>query len=245
MGVLLAKNQLVSDLWLPAAQQLGGMLYPMLRKNKKMKLLTLTTCENYQEVVVLEQNNLTRKEYIVAWEQSRFGALRLQTEIPLKVLGATRYESAVLTGTHSIGSYFPFDIVNLDFSSQQPVLGTGRIENEIHGLEKTVKLQRDKNVKTFVLIYTTLINSHSLSYETIAGVSNAEVVKGWPGLSLSDYPSTVGDSDMKETCLDYVLMKVYSKYGYVAHSKKKIVPLSTEKGVYSTASLIRPKEDAT
>ena len=155
--VLDLKDRLIKELWLPKTQEGSNIFFPRLKENKKMKLLTLTSDTNFQEIVEFEENNLTEKECIVVWTHSHIKKLRLETELsPAKVLGATRYENSTLRSSFAISEHFPFDIINLDFSSQQPDLESGRIEKEIQSLEKTIRLQRECQRTGFMLIYTTL-----------------------------------------------------------------------------------------
>ena len=76
----LVKAKFLSELWLPLAKSGGDHLFPLKRKHKGMKLLTLTEMD-CQEVNLFEENKLTRKEDVVAWNHSYHEALRLETEL--------------------------------------------------------------------------------------------------------------------------------------------------------------------
>ena len=55
------KNTLLTDLWLPIIRKGGNMFYPRLKINKKMKVLTLTTDTNFEEINELVSEKITVK----------------------------------------------------------------------------------------------------------------------------------------------------------------------------------------
>lgn len=214
------KTQLLNDLWLPSAKKGGEVLYPRLKKNKKMKLLSLTDDRNFQEIGIFEEEALITRDRVIAWTNSHLRKLRLETELsPAKVFGTTRYEDSVSGSSFALSEYFPFDIINLDFSSQNPDLESGRIEKEILSLERTVKLQRDNNCAGFVLVYTTLLDSHSLNYQNIVTASNALHIPQWSGLDLEDFSSSVTGREEKISCLESVINGICSKYSMYPHDE--------------------------
>lgn len=234
------KDKLLDDLWLLMVHKCGSVLFPRTKRNKQMKLLTLTNDRDYQEVTKFEENNLTNKECVTAWTYSHIKKLRLETEIsPAKVVGATRYEDSVSRSSFSIGEDFPFHIINLDFSSQDPSVETGRVEKEIKSLEHTLRLQKQTGGSDFVLIYTTVLNSNHLNYGDIVQTSNSLLVSGWPGLSMTDFPSEITDHMDKGHCIQVVLRKILSKYGYNCEIHSKHIPLESEgKYVFSVAAVV-------
>jgi len=238
------KDRLINELWLPNVKRGGDIFYPRLKKNKKMKLLTLTSDGNFQEIVKFEENNLTKKEYVVVWTHSHIKKLRLETDLsPAKVFGATRYENSAPSSSFAISKLFSFDIINLDFSSQEPVFEGGRIEKEIQSLEKTIRLQREHERTDFILIYTTLLNSNNLSYATIVDESNNISASEWWGLSSEDFSSDISDQNEKMSCIECVLNKICLKYKYQAKIEKKYFSLEeeTQKCLYSIAGLLNSK----
>lgn len=60
------KHVLVDKLWLPTTQKWSTVLRPRVRKNKRLKLLTLTNDASFEEVTKLEEEELTEKECVVA-----------------------------------------------------------------------------------------------------------------------------------------------------------------------------------
>lgn len=240
--ILIFKNRLINELWLLNVKRGGNIFYPR-KKNKKMKLLTLTNDRNFQEIIRFEEENITTREYVVVWTHSHIKKLRLETELsPAKVLGATRYERSTSSSSFSISELFPFDVINLDFSSQDPDLESGRIEKEIQSLEKTIGLQREYERAGFILIYTTLLNSNNLNYESIATVSNTIYVPGWSGLSLEEFSSHIADQKEKMRCVESVMSEICSKYNYNVRIEKKYCSLGDfQKYLYSIAGLLNSK----
>lgn len=236
------KDELVNKLWLPTTQKWGNILYPRLKKNKRMKLLTLTSDVSFQDVTKFEEKELTERKYIVAWTYSHFKKLRLETELsPAKVFGLARYETCVSNPSFSIKEYFPFDMINLDFLSQDPSFETGRVEREIGSLEDTIKLQKNRGSNSFILLYTTILNSNDLDYTSIVQTSDNMPVSGWAGLPSGEFPSKIGEQTEKMRCIETILGKMCSKYHYDdCEIEIKTIPLRKNKKymVYSIAVLV-------
>ncbi len=225
------KDKLIDKLWLPVVREGGKIIYPRLI-NKKMKLLTLTNDKNFQEISKFEENSLTRKEHVLVWAHGHIKKLRLETEVsPAKVLGPTRYENFILSSRPSVSDYFPFDIINLDFYSQDPEMEAGRIEKEIECLEKTIHLQREcGDKKIFVLIYTTLLNFSNLNYKSIVNTL---------GLPSQNFPSSITDQMKKIKCIEYLLSKICLKHDYNNKFQTQYYSLNKEKYICSIAGLVR------
>lgn len=235
------KNKLIEKLWIPKAIKGGSIFYPRLIKNKKMKLLTLTNDENFKEIGKFMENKLTHKQLVIAWNHDRFKAIRLETEA-CKTLGATRYEDSIVTSSHPVFDHFPFDIINLDFSSQEPESENGRIENEIRGLEKTIQMQKERgqDLEGFVLIYTTLINSRELNCETIIQNCDRTRIQGWSGLSLNGFTPNATDQTEKIRIIETVLNQLSFKYNYNIELNKANIELSEEEElICSIAGIIK------
>lgn len=233
------KSQMIDSLWLPTVQEGGRVFYPRLRKNKKMKLLTLTNDRNFQEVVKFQENHLTQKEYTVAWARDSFKRIRLETESMGVVLEAGRYEDSILSATCPVHGHFSFDIINLDFSSQDPDLEDGRIEKEIESLERTIYLQNQERGNKFVLIYTTLIDSKNIDRDYVVRASDAIRINEWSGLNLSHFPQRISDGDLKKNFIEEVIKKICQKYGYTnikINSSTLAMPRGQEQ-LYSIAGI--------
>jgi hypothetical protein len=233
------KTQLVRDLWFPTIKNGGKILYPRLRKNKQMKVFTLTTDTNFEEITTLMSNKLTQKERIIAWTQSQFKQFRLETNISLYIVfGGARYEDSISSLSFPLGNHLPFDVTNLDFSSQDPSFDEGRVEKEIISLEKTIKLQKNRYNNNFILIYTTILNSNNLNLALICSASDAIQVTGWQGLTLAEYPSNISDNIQKINCIENLLGKIIQKYNYHCNFSKINLPLNENKVVFSIAGLL-------
>ena len=236
------KHVLVDKLWLPTTQKWSTVLRPRVRKNKRLKLLTLTNDASFEEVTKLEEEELTEKVCVVAWTHSHIKKIRLETEIPpAKIIGIARYERCASSPSFIIKDHFPFDLINLDFSSQDPIFETGRIEDEIRSLEDTIKLQSDSGGNNFILMYTTVLNSNDLDYSNIVSKSNSIPVLGWSGLSATEFPGKIAQQVEKMLCIETVLNRINSKYKYNSETEKRVIPLTENKKymMYSMATLMQ------
>ena len=68
---------------------------------------------------------------MAVWDQRYIKRIRLETESIDIVLGGSPYEQSILGNNCPLQEHFPRDIINLDFTSQDPDLGNGRIEKEL------------------------------------------------------------------------------------------------------------------
>jgi len=237
------KNNLLDDLWLPIIHKFGSAHLTPSKKNKEMKVLTLTSDHDYQEIARLEEDKLTTRQCVTAWTYSHFKKLRLETEIsPAKVAGTTRFEDSISSTSLSIKNQFPFHLINLDFSSQDPSLEIGRIEKEIACLEGTLKIQKDAGGHNFVLTYTTIINSSQLDYSSVVKLSNSLLVPEWSGLTATDFPPQIDEYEDKMRCIRETLAKMCLKYNYECEAEAKGILLDDLPGyVYSVAAIIEER----
>jgi len=234
------KDKLVEELWLPTTQKWGNVLRPRAKKIRKLRLLTLTSDVSFEEVTKFEKEELTQRECVVAWNFSYFKKLRLETEIsPAKVFGPPRYENCASSASFPIKEYFPFDVINLDFSSQDPAFEAGRIEKEIVSVENTIKLQKIKGSDSFILVYTTVLNANDLDYEGLVQTSNSIPASGWLGLPSEEFPVKIGKQEEKMRCIETVVSKMCSKYGYNCKTEMKDIPIRKDNRyvIYSVAVL--------
>jgi hypothetical protein len=163
------KASLVNDLWLPLVKSGGDQLFPRRKKHKRMRLFTLTDM-NYQEIRAFEESKLTKREDVVAWNHSHLQALRLETDLGRsKVLCEGRFDDAIDEERQALSDHLPYDILNLDFSSQQPISSSnGRIEREINAASVLVNLLNNHQTNGFVFLYTTLFDQIDLSLDSLA-----------------------------------------------------------------------------
>lgn len=235
------KNELIDKFWLPTTLKWGNVLRPRLKKNKKLKLLTLTSDVSFGEVAKFEEGGLTKKEHVVAWTYSHIKKLRLETEIsPARVFGPARYETCTSRSSFPIKGHFSFDMINLDFLSQDPSFEIGRVEKEMKSLEETIRLQKEMGGDIFILMYTTVLNSNDLDYTSVVQTSNNMPVLGWAGLPSEVFPGKIGEQAEKMRCIETVLSRICSKYEYGGEIDRTAIPLGGDMKytVYSIALLI-------
>ncbi len=234
------KTQLVRDLWSPRIKIGRDTFHPRFKKNKKMKVLTLTTDTNFEEINTFVNEKHTQRKAITAWTYSHIKKFRLETDIaPSTVFGASRYEDSISSASFLLTDCFPFDVINLDFSSQDPPFDDGRVEKEIISLEKTIKLQKNRNNDNFVLIYTTILNSNNLNLTVLCSASDTIQVSGWQGLTIDGFPSNISDNNQKINCIEIILGKMAQKYNYHCNFNKMNMSLNGEKIVFSIAGLLK------
>lgn len=234
------RDRLITQLWCPTAMDAAPTLCPRRRRNKRMKVLTLTDW-NFHEITAFERNDLTKRDLVVAWTQSHQNVWRLETELGKStVMGSARYEDAIINDTQSISCHFPFDVVNLDFSSQNPLQTDGRIEREIKSVEYSIKIQNGTGSNGLVIIYTTKIYSNSLDSSSVKQASDAIVIQGWPGLSINGFSSQITDYNEKIRFIKGVIEKICNKYNYCgSFSELSLVSSGGSERIYSIAGLIR------
>lgn len=164
-----AKTSLLGEMWLPLAQKGGEHLYPLRKKNKGMRLFTLTDMD-YQEVKVLEEKKLTKREHIVAWTNSQQQVYRLEAELGRSViLCEGRLDDAIVLDSQAVSENFPCELLNLDFLSQNPVINTiGRIEKELRVAHVLVGLLNKAELRGFVLFYTTALDQVDIDSTSLA-----------------------------------------------------------------------------
>lgn len=237
------KNELIENLWIEVAKKGGDTFFPRLRKNKKMKALTLTNDTNYNEVQKLIDSKLTQKGNVFVWNHDNFKAIRLDSDGKVKkVLGATRYEDSITDSSHELMKHFSFDFINLDFSSQDPESEDGRLEHEIKSLEYTIKLQKEKREgkKGYVLIFTTLINSKGLNCEALIQNCRGIAVNGWTqDLGFQGDPTFVTEYIKKVEIIESILNQLSEKYQYNIEIEKMERIHQEGKCICSIAGIIK------
>lgn len=236
------KRKLVNALWLEAVVRAGSMKYPTRRRNKQMTMLTLTNADELSEIHVFIAKKIIVKEDVVAWNYSFFKVMRLETELQ-SVIGKTRYEQSICNPTHEVRRHFPKEIINLDFTSQDPQETDGRIENELQSVEETIRIQSEhltSEKELFVLIYTTLINSNNMVCDRIAQSSDAKIVRGWQGLNFTEFPNQITDANTKTRIIKHLLSQFSSKYGLVFNAEGEIQEqINGNTFVYSIAGIVK------
>jgi len=233
------KDRLITELWLPIAIEAGTGFYPKLKKNKKMRLFSLTNDRNFNEIAKFEESKLTLREDVAVWAKDSMKRIRLETESIGIVLGGSLYEQSILGNNCPLQEHFPMDIINLDFTSQDPDLGNGRIEKELESLEKTVNLQNQKQGKNFLLMYTTIIDSNNLNKDGVIHTSDSIRVNGRDGLNINNFSQPLIDENSKKSFIEEVIKEICQKYGYrnsTSNNQVIDIPSCNEK-LYSIAGI--------
>lgn len=237
------KNELIDNLWIGAAKKGGDTFSPRLRKNKRMKVLTLTNDSNYKEVQKFIDSKLTHKGNVIIWTHDFIKAYRLDADGKAnKVLGSTRYEDSVNNSSHELIENFPFDLINLDFSSQDPESEDGRLEREIKSLEYTIKLQNEKRngKEGYVLIFTTLINSKNLNCDVLIQNCRSITVNDWTNdISLQGCTSVITDYSKKVEIIELILNQLAEKHRFTIEIEKMERKQQEGKHICSIAGIIK------
>ena len=208
------KDQLIEGLWFSVVKEAGSAFYSR-RKNKRMKLFTLTNGINFKEILKFEEEKLIQRADIVAWVVTDYNKrMRLEVESLGCILDGDILTEPILDTSSQLQSHFPCDIINLDFSSQGPNIRSGRVECEIECLEKNINLQNRRDGRRFVLIYTSIIDSNSINRDNIVQASNAFQISGWRGLNLTIFPQNISDPNQQKAFIEEAITKICQKYGY-------------------------------
>lgn len=154
----LIKDHLLENLWCPICIEGGAIFYPRLRKNKRMKIFSLTNDSNFSEISKLIEHKLIEEGAHLIWASTSIKKLRLETELSEKVLHGFFQDEPHLAIPHFLEEDFPKDILNIDFSSQNLELLEGDICKELEGVEGLIQLEKEKDMEGFIIIYTTILN---------------------------------------------------------------------------------------
>lgn len=210
------KAELIDKLWLPKVKEAKALICPRRKKNARMRLFTLTDGINLKEIFKLESENLIQKEDVVAWVQTMQKKFRVESESVDCVLDGSVYDGSFLTPASQLYDRFPFDIVNLDFNSQESMQREGRIEAEVMMIERAIQLQYQTGGRVFILIYTTILDTFDINGAEVMRVSDAIAINGWGGLGLNQFANQITDSDQKMCFLQTFIEKLMQKYGYAS-----------------------------
>lgn len=236
------KSQLLDELWLPMTIKGGNIFYPRKKKNKDLKFLTLTSDTNFKEIDLFLNKNLVQRGDTFVWNNEYLKMMRLETELgDCTVLGTLRYEKSIHNLNFSLKQHFPFDLINLDFSSQKPISEDGRIEKEMISIEKTIKFQKITETN-FIIIYTTILDNNTLDLNKICDESDKLMLRRWPGLTIDEelLEGPINDNSKKIKGLNCVLSQICRKYNYSFESAEKVcINCDDENVVYSITAILR------
>ena len=209
-----SKVELIDQLWLPKIKEAKSIIYPR-KKKVGMRLFTLTDGISFREISKFEEENLIQKEDVVAWVKTMIKRSRAEAESVGHVFDGHIYDNELFLGTScQVKVLFPFDIINLDFESQEPTLERGRIEIEMEKLEKIIILQNQNRCNKFVLIYTTLIDAFDIDANRVIRTSDSFTMSGWNGIEPNGLTGLITDSTLKQRFLQHYFEQLIQKYIY-------------------------------
>jgi hypothetical protein len=217
------KDELISRLWLPKAREAGSVIYPRRRRNTHMRMFTLSDGLDLSEVCKLEDANLIMREECVAWVCSMNKRWRVESENIGMVIDGHVYDPSFLRPSCPLVRHFPFDILNLDFGSQDTEMVKGRMETEMMIFERFIRIQQERGQSRFLVILTIPIYSCSLDCARVVRESNGMKVDAWGGLGSHDYTQNVEGQSEKTDFIQAIAEIVAQKYGYSCRSG--LVPL--------------------
>lgn len=207
------RGQIIEELWLPIIREAGREFYGRRRK-KRMKLFTLTDGVIFKELIRLEEEDLIQRGDAVLWVSNMIKAVRAETESRGVVLSGSICDEEVLGTSCHLNSFSPYDILNLDFSSQENILINARIERELEKTEHFINLQNQRHCKEFVVLLTTVINVETLNRDRVKNNSDAICENGWNGLILDRFPQAISDNNQKSNFIEHILQSLSQKYKY-------------------------------
>jgi hypothetical protein len=132
-------------------------------------------------------------------------------------MAPSRYENTLTQNPQSVEAEFPFQIINLDFVSQDMSLESGRAEREIESIEATFRLQSENAQKPhcgFSIAYTTLLDSLPINCYDLIQRLNSHHRDGWSGILTKDFPPDALPSAVKTETIQRLLTVMAVKYGY-------------------------------
>jgi hypothetical protein len=235
------KLRFIHDLWLPVVKKSTKYFFPKKRSNFEMSLFTLTADTNFEEITYLSNEKLIQTSKTVVWTYASQKRWRLEPDLPdSTIVGLAKYENSISDGGFDIEELFPFNIINLDFSSQDPEYEQGRLEKEIHSLEKTISVQQRKDGDC-VLIFTTILNGNNLNFNLVCTNSDSIHSNGWSGLNNGNHSivSIIQKNEEKIEALKYILCRMFEKYRYRLEYTLKKQKMDDHKVALSIACIIR------
>lgn len=234
----LIKTDLASSMWKEHIIKVGDYIAKR-RKHKLLTTLTLTHSVNTSEIKQLKDDKISKKRDIVMWNCSLQVRARLESEGPIS-RGGAKFEHAIIMD-RTLKDNFNFDIINLDYTSQNPGKVDGRLEDELISLEHVIiNLRKYLDGKKFSLIlFTTMINKCNVLTNTIISASNELNPRSKP-LSFSRNSNPIVNPNEKIDIISEYYNHLHEIYGieFVSWEGKKI-EINNSTFVYSVASIIR------
>lgn len=208
------KTEIANDFWKDKFIRIGQLVFPR-KKHRALKVLSLTNSRNIEEVKILIKERLSSRDYLFAWCNGFVEASSLEAEAKFnEVLDASKFEETVLHRTdHKVYAYFPFHVLNMDFTSQSVESGAGRLEKELHSIEK-VLIKQKMTIRNagWLMLFTTLIDNTPVNSGEVKENSDRYTTGSWPGITFSKEGSLNTFDDIKTLVLEF-FQKMKDKYG--------------------------------
>lgn len=208
------KDGLIEELWLPKAKEAKALFHPKRKKNAQMGLLTMSDGINLNEIFRFEEEKLIIREDCSACVTKMHKRVRVEAESVGHVIDGRVYDHSFLGSDSPLKAYFPFDIVNLDFCSQDPTSRRGRIKEEINLLEKVMRIQSEEQCERFLLIYTTIIDSNNIDAPGVVTTLCTDGIDEWEDVSNGRFSNPMSDTTMKKDFLQELFNRIPNNYGY-------------------------------
>lgn len=203
------KSIFISELWLPLSVQFGNVKAPRIKKNKNFRFFTLTTGFDYSEIEKFVKSNISNYKNTVAWTNNSIKKLRIESGVPVDVYNQAKYEDISLE-QHLIANCFPFDIINLDFLSQDDWNSSDKLVKVIKSYSDTVKCQDAKDSSRFLIILTVPFDNFPILREQF------NILRDSPGVitKLSSFPDLIQNTDEKISFIEALLIAIVSDSGF-------------------------------
>ena len=203
------KSLFMSELWLPLSFHFGKLKAPRIRKYKDFRFFTLTTGFDYSEIEKFVKSNISKYDNTIAWTNNSTKKYRIETGVRVKVFNQAKYEDINLEH-HQISNFFPFDIINLDFLSQDDWNSPNKLVKVIKSYGDTVKCQDAKRSSSFLIILTVPIDDSPILREQF------NILRDFPGVitKCSSFPVSIQDTDEKISFLEALLISMVSDSGF-------------------------------
>lgn len=158
-----SKSAFLKDLWKPSLFDLTGSP----RRNRQLKVLTLTSPYNYEEIKFMISHRMTSWNNVVPWLDNHINGIRLDSVTGkghTRMFYGMRFEERGNRLSSLISDFCPFDVLNLDFPSQSNKCNQGKCEREFMSLNEIIKLQRQTDSRRFLAILTTELGQYSINF---------------------------------------------------------------------------------
>lgn len=233
----LIKTDLVSTMWKKHIIKVGNYIAKR-RKHKLLNTLTLTHSVNTSEIKQLKDDKISKKDDIVMWNCHLQVRMRLESEGPI-ARGGAKFEHAIGIDP-TLKENFNFDIVNLDYTSQNPRKINGRLEDELLSLEHVIINRRKclNGKKYSLILFTTMINRCDVITNAIISASNELNPRSKPLLFSRSTEPMISPAEKIDTIIEYYnyMREIYG-IKFVSW-EDQLFRIDNSTFVYSVASII-------